>query len=199
MELRIWRGSQILPTVHRAGVLPSSRDLLACDCLSIVGLPPTPVQRYLASFPPGPLFSVPEVVPFPNMDPSAQPPPFAMAPTSPTEAEAPLTPSRPPASSSSPPPPSSSPPPPPSTSPHALSPSSPTALRSTSSDNSQPRQLFVAPLAEGTNKHEQQLISTIYYQMETIKRLEEQISSLEQELKIRCSTDTNCYNWTFRN
>ena len=86
MELRIWRGSQTLPTVHRAGVPPPSRDLLACDCLSIVGLPPTPVQRYLASFPPGPLFSVPEVVPFPNMDPSAQPPPFAMAPTSPTEA-----------------------------------------------------------------------------------------------------------------
>ena len=81
MELRIWRGGQILPTVHRAGVPPSSRDLLACDCLSIVGLPPTPVQRYLASFPPGPLFSVPEVVPFPNIDLSAQPPPSAMAPT----------------------------------------------------------------------------------------------------------------------
>ena len=85
-QLRIWRGSQIFPAVHRAGVPPSSRDLLAHDCLSVVGLPPTPVQRYLASFPPGPLFSVPEVVPFPNMDPSAQPPPFAMAPTSPTEA-----------------------------------------------------------------------------------------------------------------
>ena len=43
MELRIWRGSQILPIVHRAGVPPSSRDLLARDCLSIVGLPPTPI------------------------------------------------------------------------------------------------------------------------------------------------------------